>query len=140
MLSVASQTRVFLARGPCDMRKSFSGLIGLTESVLEQDPLSGHLFVFINRRRDRIKLLYWGGTGFCIWYQHLEEGGYQLPDATTADEREGIEITATQLSLILDGVDLSSVRQRRRYRLPTDRATMNPVAQSTQPKENCHKG
>ena len=140
MLSVSSQTRVFLARGPCDMRKSFNGLVGLTESVLEQDPLSGHLFVFINRRRDRIKLLYWGGTGFCIWYQHLEEGGYQLPDATTADEREGIEITATQLSLILDGVDLSSVRQRRRYRLPTDRATTNLAAQSTHSKENCHKG
>ena len=140
MLSVSSQTRVFLARGPCDMRKSFNGLVGLTESVLEQDPLSGHLFVFINRRRDRIKLLYWGGTGFCIWYQHLEEGGYQLPDATTADEREGIEITATQLSLILDGVDLSSVRQRRRYRLPTDRATTNPVVQSTHSKKNCHKG
>ena len=123
MLSVSSHTRVFLARDPVDMRKSFHGLIGLTESVLEQDPLSGHLFVFINRRRDRIKLLYWGGTGFCIWYQHLEEGGYQLPDATKADEREGMEITATQLSLILDGVDLSSVRQRLRYRLPMDRTT-----------------
>ena len=84
--------------------------------------------VFINRRRDRIKLLYWGGTGFCIWYQQLEEGGYQLPDATTADERKGIEITATQLSLILDGVDLSSVRQRPRYRLPVDRAPTSPAA------------
>jgi transposase len=80
MLSVSSQMRVFLARDAVDMRKSFNGLIGLAESVLEQDPLSGHLFVFINRRRDRIKLLYWGGTGFCIWYQQLEEGGYhKLP-------------------------------------------------------------
>jgi transposase len=123
MLSVSSQTRVFLARDPVDMRKSFHGLIGLTESVLQQDPLSGHLFVFINRRRDRIKLLYWGGTGFCIWYQHLEEGGYQLPDAVTADEQRGIEITATELSLILDGIDLSSVRQRPRYRQPAKRPT-----------------
>ena len=128
MLSVSSQTRIFLAREPVDMRKSFHGLIGLTESVLEQDPLSGHLFVFVNRRRDRIKLLYWGGTGFCIWYQQLEEGGYQLPDAATVDEREGIEITGSQLSLILDGIDLSSVRQRRRYQLPVDRAMQNPVA------------
>ncbi len=127
MLSVSSQTRVFLARDAVDMRKSFNGLIGLAESVLEQDPLSGHLFVFINRRRDRIKLLYWGGTGFCIWYQQLEQGGYQLPDATTVDERKGIEITATQLSLILDGVDLSSVRQRPRYRLPVDRAPASPT-------------
>ena len=123
MLSISRQTRVFLARDPVDMRKSFHGLIGLTESVLEQDPLSGHLFVFINRRRDRIKLLYWGGTGFCIWYQHLEEGGYQLPDAATADEHKDIEITATELSLILDGIDLSSVRQRPRYRQPAKRPT-----------------
>ena len=128
MLSVSSQTRVFLARDAVDMRKSFNGLIGLAESVLEQDPLSGHLFVFINRCRDRIKLLYWGGTGFCIWYQQLEEGGYQLPDVTTADERKGIEITATQLSLILDGVGLSSVRQRPRYRLPVGRVPTSPAA------------
>lgn len=131
MLSVSSQTRVFLAREAVDMRKSFNGLIGLAESVLEQDPLSGHLFVFINRRRDRIKLLYWGGTGFCIWYQQLEEGGYQLPDVTTADEQKGIEITATQLSLILDGVDLSSVRQRPRYRLPVGRAPTSLAAALT---------
>ena len=123
MLSISSQVRIFLARDPVDMRKSFHGLIGLTESVLQEDPLSGHLFVFINRRRDRIKLLYWGGTGFCIWYQQLEKGGYQLPEAATADEREGIEITASQLSLILDGIDLSSIRQRPRYRLPADRRT-----------------
>ena len=71
MLSISSQVRIFLARHPVDMRKSFHGLIGLTESVLQQDPLSGHLFVFVNRRRDRIKLLYWGGTGFCIWYQQF---------------------------------------------------------------------
>jgi len=128
MLSVSRQTRIFLAREPVDMRKSFHGLIGLTESVLEQDPLSGHLFVFINRRRDRIKLLYWGGTGFCIWYQQLEEGGYQLPDAATIDERKGIELTGSQLSLILDGIDLSSVRQRRRYQLPVDRAMQAPPA------------
>ena len=131
MLSISSQTRIFLAREPVDMRKSFHGLIGLTESVLQQDPLSGHLFVFVNRRRDRIKLLYWGGTGFCIWYQQLEEGGYQLPDVATADERKGVEITSSQLSLILDGIDLSSVRQRRRYRLPVKRATMNPPVVSS---------
>lgn len=130
MLSLSSQVRIFLARDPCDMRKSFPGLIGLTESVLREDPLSGHLFVFINRRRDRIKLLYWGGTGFCIWYQQLEQGSYQLPDAATADAREGLEITASQLSLILDGIDLGSVRQRPRYRLPADRRTTSPTTRA----------
>lgn len=82
MLSVPRQLRVFLARAPVDMRKSFHGLVSLTESVLKQDPLAGHLYVFINRRRDRMKLLYWGGSGFCIWYQQLERGNYQLPDLT----------------------------------------------------------
>jgi transposase len=123
MLSVSNHVRLFLARDPVDMRKSFHGLTALTESVLEQDPLSGHLFVFVNRRRDRIKLLYWGGTGFCIWYQQLESGTYQLPETATADERQGIEITASQLSLILDGIDLSSVRRRTRYQPPEDRPT-----------------
>lgn len=121
MLSISSHVRVFLARDPVDMRKSFHGLTALTESVLKQDPLSGHLFVFINRRRDRIKLLYWGGTGFCIWYQQLEKGSFQLPDVVTADEQEGLEITTSQLSLILAGIDLRSVRQRPRYQLPVDR-------------------
>ena len=114
------------------MRKSFHGLVALTESVLKLDPLSGHLFVFVNRRRDRIKLLYWGGTGFCIWYQQLERGTYQLPDTAVADEHKGIEITTSQLSLILDGIDLSSVRQRMRYELPADRkATSQPVLEPT---------
>jgi transposase len=117
MLSVSNQVRVFLARDAVDMRKSFHGLTALAESVLQQDPLSGHLFVFINRRRDRIKLLYWGGTGFCIWYQQLQRGTYQLPAASTADQ-QGIEISASQLALILDGIDLSSVRRRMRYEHP----------------------
>ena len=129
MLSLVNQVRIFLARNPCDMRKSFHGLVGLTESVLGKDPLSGDLFVFINRRRDRIKLLYWGGTGFCIWYQQLEQGSYQLPDAANAGP-EGIELTASQLSLILDGIDLASVRQRPRYRRPTDRRTVSTATAS----------
>lgn len=121
MFSVSNHVRFFLAREPVDMRKSFHGLTALAESVLEHDPLSGHAFIFVNRRRDRMKLLYWGGTGFCIWYQQLERGTYQLPECEAADERQGIEITTSQLSLILDGIDLSSVRRRRRYQLPTDR-------------------
>jgi len=126
MFSIGSRLRIFLARDPVDMRKSFHGLVSLTESVLKQDPLSGHLFAFINRRRDRIKLLYWGGTGFCIWYQQLEQGSYQLPDVATADVQEGIELTASQLSLILDGIDLLSVRRRTRYRHKADRQEANP--------------
>ena len=123
MLSVGAQARIQLYTAPADMRKGIDGLSGLVRAELGADPADGSLFVFINRRRDRIKLLYWGGTGFCIWYQQLEKGSYQLPEVATADDREGLEITASQLSLILDGIDLSSIRQRARYQLPTDQRT-----------------
>ena len=115
--SLPSQIRVFLYRHATDMRKSFNGLLALTESKIQQDPLSGSLFVFVNRRRDRIKILYWGQTGFCIWYQQLQQGTYQLPTHDTLGEQDSIEVTRAQLSLILDGIDLSSVRQRRRFQL-----------------------
>lgn len=116
MIALPPQIRVFLYRLPTDMRKSFHGLVALTESALMQDPLSGSLFVFVNRRRDRIKILYWGQTGFCIWYQQLQKGTYQLPDEASLEERQAVEVTRSQLSLILDGIDLSSARQRMRFR------------------------
>ena len=117
MIALPPQIRVFLYRLPTDMRKSFNGLVALTESKLKQDPLAGSLFVFVNRRRDRIKILYWGQTGFCIWYQQLQKGTYQLPGQDSLDEQEILEVTRSQLSLILDGIDLSSARQRMRFQL-----------------------
>ena len=117
MIALPPQIRVFLHRRPTDMRKSFNGLVALTESNLKQDPLSGDLFVFVNRRRDRIKILYWGQTGFCIWYQQLQQGTYQLPCQESLDDRETLEVTRSQLSLILDGIDLASARQRVRFQL-----------------------
>jgi len=117
MIALPPQIRVFLCRRPTDMRKSFNGLVALTEAELNQDPLSGDLFVFVNRRRDRIKILYWGQTGFCIWYQQLQKGTYQLPRQESLDGQEALEVTRSQLSLILDGIDLSSARQRVRFQL-----------------------
>jgi transposase len=117
MIALSTQVRVFLYRRPTDMRKSFHGLIALTESELKQDPLSGSLYVFINRRRDRIKILYWGQTGFCIWYQQLQRGTYQLPSQESLERQDTLEVTRAQLSLILDGIDLGSARQRRRFQL-----------------------
>lgn len=117
MIALSPQIRVLLYRRPTDMRKSFHGLIALTEAELKQDPLSGSLFVFVNRRRDRIKILYWGETGFCIWYQQLQQGTYQLPRHESLDESGTLEVTRAQLSLILDGIDLASARQRRRFQL-----------------------
>ena len=123
MIALPPQIRVFLYRRPTDMRKSFNGLIALTESELKQDPLSGSFFAFVNRRRDRIKILYWGQTGFCIWYQQLQRGTYQLPRHESLDERDALEVSRAQLSLILEGIDLTSVRQRLRFEQKDTRAT-----------------
>ncbi len=115
MIALPAQLRVFLHRRPTDMRKSFNVLIALTEWELKQDSLSGSFFAFVNRRRDRIKILYWGQTGFCIWYQQLQRGTYQLPCHEPLDERDTLEVSRAQLSLILDGIDLTSARQRLRF-------------------------
>ena len=114
MLNFAHQKRVFLCLDPVDMRKSFRGLCQLTESVLEENPASGHWFVFINRRRDRLKLLVFEGDGYSIYYKRLESGGFESPKASTDPAR--LEIDVTQLSLILQGIDLKSAKRRKRYR------------------------
>lgn len=114
MLNFSHQTRVFLFVEPVDMRKSFRGLCMLAESELQEDPASGHWFVFINRRQNRLKLLGWDGRGFWIWYMRLESGVFEKP---TAKGTQGqIEVDVTQLSLIINGIDLSSVKRRHRYR------------------------
>ena len=123
MFLLSPQTKVYLAKQVTDMRKSFRGLITLTESILQQDPVSGHLFVFVNRRRDMLKILHWDGSGFWIWYRQLERGTFQLPIPPADREPTSIELPPAQLSVILDGIDLKSVRQRLRYRhadLPVD--------------------
>ena len=117
MLNFSHQTRVFLFVEPVDMRKSFRGLCMLAESVLQEDPASGHWFAFVNRRRDRLKLLGWDGQGFWIWYKRLESGVFEKP-ASRANQTQ-MEIDVTQLSLIINGIDLRSVKRKRRYRVPT---------------------
>lgn len=112
MLSVPAQVRVFLCTQPTDMRKSFNGLHGLVLDVLGQDPQSGDFFVFINRRRDRVKVLLWEGDGLAIWYKHLEEGTFAMP----AGDGDSIGLSPTQLTLLLGGIDLKNTRPRKRYR------------------------
>ena len=123
MFLLSPQTRVFLARQVTDMRKSFRGLLALTEAVLQQDPVSGHLFVFVNRRRDLLKILHWDGSGFWIWYRRLERGTFQLPAEDARSGQASVELTPAQLSLILDGIDLRSARQRLRYQRPASHAS-----------------
>jgi transposase len=95
------------------MRKGFDGLSGLVEECFRQDLLDGHLFLFVNRRRDRIKVLYFDHDGLAIWYKRLEVGCYQVPDA---GDRDGIELDPAQLAMILSGIDLKTARRRRRFR------------------------
>ena len=109
-----SDVRIFVCLTPIRMQFSFDTLMGLAQTIFDQDPLSGHLFLFFNRKRDRIKILFWDVDGFCIWYKRLEVGAFQLPVATKGDQ--GVELNCCQLNQLLDGLDLRNGRRRRRYR------------------------
>jgi transposase len=120
MISLPSAVRAFLCTRSVDMRKSFDGLSGLVEECFRQDLLDGHLFLFVNRRRDRIKALYFDHDGLAIWYKRLELGRFQVPDA---GDRDGIELDPAQLAMILSGIDLKAARRRRRFRAVGPAAT-----------------
>jgi len=104
--------RIFVALESTDMRKSFDGLAGETRRLIEQDPLSGHLFVFFNRRRTMVKVLYWDRNGFCLVAKRLERGTFRLPEAK---ESGVVEMEAMELGLILEGIDLRGARRRLRW-------------------------
>ena len=129
MISLPPSIRVFLHSPPTDLRKGFDALCGLVTTAFAQDPTSGHLFLFVNRRRDRIKILYWDRDGLAIWYKRLETPGrFQVP--VIAPDALSVEMSATQLSLILSGIDLRSARQRKRFRRPmpqADKSVSSPL-------------
>lgn len=114
MLSWPPAVRVFVHTGPTDMRRSFDRLAWMVQEVLHQDPFSGHLFVFVNRGGDRMKVLFWDRSGYALFYKRLEEGVFHLP----AQEGAGVEIDVPRLMLILEGLDLSGVRRHKRYGHP----------------------
>ena len=109
-----SDVRIFLCTTPTNMNYSFDRLMSRAEEIFDQDPTSGHLFLFLNRNRDRIKLLFWDRDGFCIVYKRLEVGTFQM--LTTTNDAEGIELEYSQLVKLLGGLDLRTGRRRRRYR------------------------
>ena len=118
MLNLSPNLHVFLHTQPTDMRKSFDGLAALVRNVFQADPTDGSLFLFINRRRDRIKILYWDRDGLALWYKRLEAGTFEV----LADpEQQTVEIDATQLNLLLSGVSLQAPR-RKRYRKGEERS------------------
>jgi transposase len=115
MLSLAPNARIWVCTTPADMRKSFDGLCGLIRTGLGSDPLSGELFVFGNRTGDRVKILHFEGDGLAIYYKRLEAGRFHFP---TAADGSPVTLRAADLLMLLDGVDLASVRRRRRYHRP----------------------
>ena len=107
MLSLSSAVRIFVCREATDMRCSFERLSGMVKGVLEQDPLSGHLFVFVNRVRDSVKILYWDRSGYAIWYKRLESGRFSLPGV--------VEIESRDLSCMLEGFEPKDILKKKRF-------------------------
>lgn len=111
--------KIYFCVAPTDMRKGFDTLAVLVRDLLRRDPLSGHLFLFLSRRRDRMKILYWDGDGFALWYKRLEQGTFRMPRTTSRSS--SLELKASELAMLLDGIDLRSVRRSPRLRLGTKR-------------------
>ncbi len=116
MLSLSVAVKLWYCSTPVDMRLGYDGLLGLVRSRLNADPLSGHLFIFSNRSANRLKVLYWGGHGLCLWCQRLEAGHYHFPALTGS--QPAVELSAAQFQMVLDGIDLSRVRRFKRFSPP----------------------
>ncbi len=112
MLFPESSLRIWLYTRPVDMRKSYDGLTALVEPALQENPLSGQLFVFINRRRTQIKILYFDRSGYCIWMKRLEQGQFRY--TTSATNKQAL--SWTELKLLLEGIELTNSRQYKRYK------------------------
>ncbi len=108
MLRPSAACRIWLYQPPADMRKSYDGLAGLVETVLRQDPLSGHWFVFRNRRGNRMKILVWEGDGFALWQKRLERGTFRFPSGRA-------QVTPAELAFILDGIEWKETGKLARY-------------------------
>lgn len=115
MMPVGPATRIYLAAGATDLRKSFEGLSDLVRHRFQEDPLSGHLFVFANRVRTRIKLLYWDGSGLWVCAKRLERGCFSWPK-TGSQETGALRIVAEELTLLLSGIDVDKTRERQWWR------------------------
>ena len=117
MILTPAAVRIFLAREPADMRRSFNGLCGMVREHLSADPLSGHLYCFRNKRGDKLKLLYFDRTGLAIWYKQLEQGRFHWPPMNTAS----VELNAAEVAFLLEGVDWKSLKRHKRFDLDVAR-------------------
>ena len=125
MLTLPSSVRIYVAAEAVDLRRGFDGLAAITRGVIRQDPLNGHVFVFLNRRKNRIKMLVWDRTGFLLVYKRLERGTFHMSTQPRAGERH-VELDSGELGLLLEGVDLRGARRHERWRrLPHERVAAN---------------
>ena len=108
--------RIYLCLTPADMRWGFDTLAQMVQQAMQADPLSGDLFLFTARRRDRLKILYWDRDGLALWYKRLEQGTFRIPQP--ADSSVAVELTASELAMLLEGIDLRSIRRSPRYVKP----------------------
>lgn len=120
MLTVAAGARVYLATEPVDLRRGHDGLSALVRTRFGMDPLDGHLFVFVGRRIDRVKILFWDRGGFVLYYKRLARGRFRMPKASAGADR--IVLDGTELAMLLGGFDLVAARRVAAWE-PTDRRT-----------------
>jgi len=118
VLTLPPTVRVYVATQPTDLRKSFDGLSIAVESVLSEDPRSGHLFCFFNRRATQVRVLFWDRTGWCIVAKRLARGRFRLA-RVREQTKASVEVELSELTLILEGIELAGAKRRRRYRLPS---------------------
>ena len=114
-LDRSSTTRIWLAVSPADMRCGFDRLAELAQAVTDQNPMDGHLFLFRGRGGDRLKILYWDKDGYALWYKRLEEGVFKLPRIEPG--QQSVELRPSELAMMLDGIDLKSIRRGKRFSL-----------------------
>lgn len=114
MFGFGPATRIYVAAGAVDMRKGFEGLYGLVRDRLACEPLSGHVFLFSNAKRNRLKMLFWDGSGLWVCGKRLEKGRFRWPEATGAQPK--VVLSHEELALLLGGIDLAQTRRRRWYR------------------------
>jgi transposase len=112
-LDRAATARIWLAVAPADMRCGFDRLAELAQAVTDQNPMEGHLFLFRGRHGDRLKILYWDRDGYALWYKRLEEGVFKLP--RIEEQKRSVELRASELAMLLDGIDLKSVKRVKRF-------------------------
>jgi transposase len=116
MFALSSSHRFHLYIQPTDMRRSFDGLSCLIQNNLERNPCNGDVFIFINKRRDKIKLLHWQGISFTLYYKRLEEGTFEMPEY---DSFAGsLTLSYTQIVMMIDGLSIKNIHKRKRYILP----------------------